>query len=114
MKFLGYLKWWEKLLYGFGALVALFILWGAVFKGVFGAGGAVLIYTILQTSITLQYLAFKRMSNAQLNDQMKKKIQSYERMKTLWGGLSLKASAIWWVISLIFNFLIAPWILHRV
>ena len=70
----------------------------------FGLGEAALLYTIQQTIFTLMHRGLQRIPKSQLDEGLKKRIESDDRNKTLWLGFNLKATAFLWVVSLLIFF----------
>ena len=115
MKYFKYLTFLEKIFLIFNLVSALFLAINLVvskFQGL-GVGGLFLLYTLMQTTVTLRYRALLRIPKGELTGSDKKWIDDIEGWKKLWSGLTLKGSLIWWIVTIVFNFVLSPVMLPR-
>ena len=116
MRFFKYLLWWERIFYIFIFLVVLDIVVGMIaskFNSGLGFGGLILIYSAMQTGMTLRYRSLNRYPSKERDCSWEKQIRDLEGWKKLWSGLSIRASFVLWGFSLLYNFILAPIILKQ-
>lgn len=114
MKLFKYLVLWEIIFYVLnflGVLLLIISIFASNFS--FGIGDLLILYSALQTGMTLQYRSLNRQIAREKNPAVKKQTIALEGWKKLYAGFNIKISFFLWGIAILYNFFLGPLILQE-